>query len=132
MAGTRSAASIARRLLIALAILLVAGAAGSFWTGIRAKSSASTAVVTQVQTITDKSLSLIFKPGDFTEPATGDRGTALQTAVTTSVLDTTPFTVVTLWSKDGRILFSSDTGRIGNALPGERDRIKSAIEGSAS
>jgi hypothetical protein len=131
MAGTRNAAGIARRLLIALAILLVAGIAGSFWTGIRAKSSASTAVVAQAQTITDKSLSLIFKPTDLTEPATGARGTALQSAVTTSVLDTTPFTVVTLWSKDGRILFSTDSGRIGNALPGERDRIKAAIDGAA-
>ncbi|MDP9299846.1 MAG: hypothetical protein M3P43_02970, partial [Actinomycetota bacterium] len=74
MAATRNAASIARRLLIALAILLIAGIGGSFWTGIRAKSSASTAVVTQAQTITDKSLSLIFKPSDLTEPAIGDRG----------------------------------------------------------
>jgi hypothetical protein len=131
MAGTRNTTGIAKNLLIALAIVLVGGIAGSFWMGIRAKDAVVTSTVTQVQTIADNSLTLVFKPADLSGPATGDRATALLDQVTASVLDTSPFTHVTLWSQDGRILFSSDTGRIGTSLPGMRDRIKTAIKGTA-
>ncbi len=131
MAGTRNTTGIAKNLLIALAIVLVGGIAGSFWMGIRAKDAVVTSTVTQVQTIADNSLTLVFKPADLSSPATGDRATALRDQVTASVLDTSPFTSVTLWSQDGRILFSSDTGRIGTSLPGMRDRIKTAIKGTA-
>src|SRR5439155_160130 len=110
MAGTRNATGFARNLLIALAIVLIGGIAGSFWMGIRAKDAVVTSTVTQVQTIADNSLTLVFKPADLSSPATGDRATALLDQVTASVLDTSPFTHVTLWSQDGRILFSSNTG----------------------
>ena len=53
MAGTRSTTGIAKNLLIALAIVLVGGIAGSFWMGIRAKDAVVTSTVTQVQTIAE-------------------------------------------------------------------------------
>ena len=131
MAGTRNATGFARNLLIALAIVLVGGVAGSFWMGIRAKDAVVTSTVSQVQTIADNSLTLVFKPADLSGPASDERAAALRDQVAASVLDTSPFTAVTLWSQDGHILFSSDVGRIGTSLPGMRDRIKSAIKGDA-
>jgi His Kinase A (phospho-acceptor) domain len=131
MAGTRNATGFARNLLIALAIVLIGGVAGSFWMGIRAKDAVITSTVSQVQTIADNSLTLVFKPADLSGPASDERAAALRDQVAASVLDTSPFTAVTLWSQDGHILFSSDVGRIGTSLPGMRDRIKSAIKGDA-
>jgi hypothetical protein len=131
MAGTRDATGIARSLLIALAIVLVGGIAGSFWMGIRAKDAVVTSTVAQVQTIADNSLTLVFRPGDLSNPASDDRATTLRQQVAASVLDTSSFTSVTLWSEDGRILFSTDIGRIGTSLPGERDRIHESINGTA-
>ncbi len=39
------------------------------------------------------------------------------------------FRSVTLWSPEGTILYSTDEGRIGNRLDGERDRIREALRG---
>jgi chromosome segregation ATPase len=131
MAGTRDATGIAKSVLLALTLLLAAGIVGSVSMGMRAKNTAIASTVNQVQTIADRSLTLVIHPTDLASPAVGDRRSMLSDQITASVLDTSPFTSVTLWSKDGRILFSTDTGRIGNTLPGERDRISAAIAGTA-
>ena len=113
-----------------LALLLVAGIAGSVSMGMKARSTAIASAVSQVQTITNRSLTLVLHPSDLTGVAFGDRRAALSDQITASVLDTSPIKSVTLWSADGQILYSTDTGRIGNQLPGERDRIKAAIVGT--
>jgi hypothetical protein len=129
MAGSGNVTSFAKRTLLVLALLLVAGIADSVWMGMKARSAAISSAVSQVQTISNRSLTLVLHPTDLTGVAFGDRRAALSDQITASVLDTSPFTSVTLWSADGQILYSTDTGRIGNQLPGERDRIKAAIAG---
>ncbi len=131
MAGSSNVTTFAKRTLLVLALLLVAGVAGSVWMGMKARANAVSAAISQVQTISNRSLTLVLHPTDLTTVATGDRRAALSDQITASVLDTSPFTSVALWSTDGQILYSTDTGRIGNQLPGERDRIKAAAAGVA-
>ena len=131
MAASGNVTTFARRTLLVLALLLVAGVTGSVWMGMKARAAAVSSTVSQVQTISSRSLTLVLHPSDLTTVAVGDRRAALSDQITASVLDTSPFTSVTLWSSDAQILYSTDTGRIGNQLPGERDMIKAAIAGTA-
>lgn len=128
MPGTRNGTGIAKNVLVGLAVLLVVGAAGSWYMGIRARSAAVTAIVDQATTISDRSLGLVFRPDDLTGPATPDRATDLSSRITAVVLDPSSFDSVTIWSQDGQILYSTG-GRIGNILDGEKERIKDALRG---
>lgn len=119
----------ARALLITLAILLVLGIAGSVYMGMRAVSDAEAAVIAQARTIADRSLTLIFRPEDTYGPASDVRAATLSSKVESAVLDPSEFTEVTLWSPDGAIIYSTEEGRIGNLLSGERERIRLALRG---
>ena len=128
MAGTRNGQWIARNLLIGAAILLVAGIAGSLYMGVRAREGAIKTVTDQASTIADRSLGLVFQPTDTTAPVSSARATALDARVAAVVLDPSTFNSVTVWSTDGRILYSTG-GRIGSTIDAEKTRIHNALHG---
>ena len=112
---------------MALVALLFVGVAGSLWMSVRAQNTSERAAVEQAETIASKSLSLVFTPTDLSAPVSDSRAAQLNNSVSQTVLDPSPFTTVTLWSDDGVILYSTEVGRIGNLLAGERERIRTAI-----
>ena len=120
----------ARSILVALIGLLVAGIFGAVWMSFRAQEQAEGAAVQQAVKISDNSLSLVFEPTDLLAPVTDARAMELSERVSAIVLDPSDFTSVTLWSDGGQILYSTETGRIGNVLAGERARIRTAIRGT--
>ena len=130
MASSRNGNSgIGRIVPVGLAVLLLTGIVGSIVMGIRAKNAAIANTETQAAAITDSSLTLVFRPDDLDAVATGLRVTNLNDQVGTVVIDPSDFDGVTLWSPEGTILYSTDEGRIGNQLDGERDRIREALRG---
>jgi hypothetical protein len=128
MAGTKNGQWIARNLLIGAAMLLVAGIAGSLYMGVRARDAAVKTTTDQASMIAGRSLSLVFSPEDLTAPVSSTRATALDARVASVVLDPSTFDSVTVWSSDGRILYSTG-GRIGSTIDGEKDRIRNALRG---
>ena len=130
MPAKRNGTGIARNLLVGVAILLVAGIAGSLYMGVRAQRAQIRSTVDQATTIADRSLGLVFRPEDLAEPVSSARATDLDTRVASAVLDPSTFQAVTLWSQDGQVLYSTQ-GRIGNTLEAERDRIREALKGNA-
>lgn len=131
MSGSRNLTGIARNLLIGLAILLLGGIAGSLFLGAHAAASQKQRAVDQARDIADRSLGLVFRPEDLPAPVSQARAQDLTDRVTAVVLDPSDFDTVTLWSPDGQIIYSTDEGRIGNTLDGERDPIREAIRGRA-
>ena len=130
MATTKNGNTDLGRIVPAVVVgVLLTGILGSVVMGIRAKSAAIATTEAQATTITDSSLTLVFRPDDLDAAATGDRVTNLTDQVDTVVLDPSDFDGVTLWSPEGTILYSTDEGRIGNRLDGERDRIREALRG---
>jgi hypothetical protein len=133
MAGTKNGPKngqwIARNLLIGVAILLLAGIAGSLVMGVRARNSALKTATDGASTIADRSLALVFKPSDLNAAVNTARATELDRSVAGAVLDPSTFTAVTLWSEDGQVLYSTG-GRIGSFIDGERTRIRDAIKGA--
>jgi len=129
IASLKGYGKIARALLAALGIFLVLGIAGSLWMGARARTSARDEIVHQAQAITDSSLSLAFQPSDLSDPVSADRANALSADIKSIVIDPSDFEDVTLYSPEGTILYSTQTSRIGNNLPGEKDAIKDALRG---
>jgi hypothetical protein len=117
---------LARRVHVALIGLLVVGLLGSYWMGIRARSTARTRVIEQAQVITDSSLTLVFRPDDLDRAASGERARELARSIDDVVLDPSEFETVTLFSASGQILFSTEDGTIGQRLTGERARIRAA------
>ena len=130
MPARRNGTGIARNLLVGVAILLVAGIAGSLYMGVRAQRSQIRSAVDQATTIADRSLGLVFRPEDLVAPVSSARAADLDTRVAAAVLDPSSFQSVTLWSQDGQVLYSTQ-GRIGNTLEAERDRIREALKGDA-
>ena len=120
---------LARRVHVALIALLTMGLIGSFWLSLRARSNAEARVITQARDITDDSLTLVFRPDDLSQPASGDRARELSRSVDDIVLDPSDFEEVTLFSAGGQILFSTNDGQIGQRLAGERTRIREAFRG---
>ncbi len=129
IASLKGYGKIARALLAALGVFLILGIAGSMWMGSKARTSARDEIVHQAQAITDSSLSLAFQPSDLSNPATADRANALSDDIKSIVIDPSDFQDVTLYSPEGTILYSTQTSRIGNNLPGEKDTIKEALRG---
>ena len=129
IASLKGYGKIARALLAALGVFLILGIAGSMWMGSKARTSARDEIVHQAQAITDSSLSLAFQPSDLSDPATADRANALSDDIKSIVVDPSDFQDVTLYSPEGTILYSTQTSRIGNNLPGEKDTIKEALRG---
>ncbi|HUL86394.1 MAG TPA: hypothetical protein VLX89_12855 [Actinomycetota bacterium] len=129
IASLKGYGKIARALLAALGVFLILGIVGSMWMGSKARTSARDEIVHQAQAITDSSLSLAFQPSDLSNPATADRANALSDDIKSIVLDPSDFEEVTLYSPEGTILYSTQTSRIGNNLPGEKDSIKEALRG---
>jgi hypothetical protein len=120
---------LARRVHVALIGLLVLGVAGSFWMGVRARSTAEIRAVEQAQVIADSSLTLVFKPDDLQHDASPERIRELSRSIDDVVLDPSDFETVTLFSGSGEILFSTEDGNIGLRLAGERQRIRAAFRG---
>jgi hypothetical protein len=120
---------ISRIVPAGLAILLLIGVIGSVVMGSRARSAATAAAVDQASEITDSSLPLVFRPDDIDAPASDLRAEGLSSQLRTVVIDPSDFNSVALWSPDGQILYSTERGRIGNQLDGERDRIREALRG---
>ena len=118
---------LARRVHVALLVLLSLGVAGSFWMGIRARSAARDRAAEQAQVITDSSLTLVLRPDDLERPASDERSRELSKSITEVVLDASDFETVTVFSPSGLILFSTERGVIGQRLSGERDRIHRAV-----
>ena len=129
IASLKGYGKIARALLAALGVFLILGIVGSMWMGSKARTSARDEIVHQAQAITDSSLSLAFQPSDLSNPATADRANALSDDIKSIVIDPSDFQDVTLYSPEGTILYSTQTSRIGNNLPGEKDTIKEALRG---
>ena len=129
IASLKGYGKIARALLAALGVFLILGIVGSMWMGSKARTSARDEIVHQAQAITDSSLSLAFQPSDLSDPATADRANALSDDIKSIVIDPSDFQDVTLYSPEGTILYSTQTSRIGNNLPGEKDSIKEALRG---
>ncbi len=130
IASWKSYSRIARVLLGILGALLIAGIIGSLLMGVRAKRTAEEMVVDQARAIADSSLSLVFEPDDLTHTATPDRAADLTSQIQRVVVDPSDFDTVAVYAPDGTILYSNEQGRIGNQLPGEKDRIKEALKGT--
>ncbi len=128
MAGTRHGYGVARSLLIALAVLLVAGAAGSLFMGSRERNDARSAIAEQAATITDSSLTLVFRPEDTMAQASEIRASDLTDRIGPVVLEPSDFDMVTLFDPNGTVLYSVDESRIGNELAGESERIRTALK----
>src|SRR4051794_1780852 len=128
IASLKGYSRIARTLLGILGGLLIIGIIGSLLMGVRAKRSAEDMVITQARAIADSSLSLLFEPSDLTGPASTARATELTSQIKSVVIDPSDFDQVTIYSPEGTIFYSTDTGRIGNELPGEKDQIKEALK----
>jgi chromosome segregation ATPase len=129
VATTKSVYGVARVLLLALGALLMTGTAGSITMGIRAADAAQAAIVAQARAIADNSLTLVFSPEDVLAPAETDRAVELTQRLGPVVTEPSDFSSVMLLSPDGRILYSTDISRIGDQVPNERDRIRSALRG---
>jgi len=128
IASLKGYSRIARILLGVLGGLLIIGIIGSLLMGVRAKRTAEDMVVTQARAIADSSLSLLFQPSDLTGPVSSARATELTSQIKSVVVDPSDFDAVTMYSPEGTILYSTDAGRIGNELPGEKDQIKEALK----
>jgi chromosome segregation ATPase len=128
IASLKGYSRIARILLGILGGLLIVGIIGSVYMGVRAKRTAQDMVVTQAQAIADSSLSLLFQPSDLTAPVSAARADELSTEIKSVVTDPSDFDSVTMYSPEGTVLYSTDPGRIGNELPGEKDQIKEALK----
>jgi hypothetical protein len=120
---------LARRVHVALILLLVIGVAGSFWMSLRARAIARERAIEQAQVIADSSLTLVFRPDDLQHDASPERIRELSREIDDVVLDPSDFTTVTLYSSSGEILFSTDDGIIGQQLAGERQRVRNAFRG---
>jgi hypothetical protein len=118
---------LARRVHVALLVLLSLGVAGSFWMGVRTRWAARDRAAEQAQVITDSSLTLVLRPDDLERPVSEERSRELFRSITEVVLDASDFETVTVFSPSGQILFSTERGVIGQRLPGERDRIHRAV-----
>jgi hypothetical protein len=128
IASWKSYSRIARVLLGVLGALLIAGIVGSVLMGVRAKRTAQDMVVEQASAIADSSLSLLFEPDDLTGVVSANRAAQLTDQIQRVVVDPSDFETVTVFSPEGTILYSNEQGRIGNQLPGEKDRIKEALK----
>jgi len=127
IASLKSYSRIARVLLGVLGALLIVGIIGSLLMGVRAKRTAEEMVVSQARSIADSSLSLVFEPSDLTAPVGATRAAELTEQIQGVVVDPSDFDQVTVYSPEGTILYSTEEGRIGNELPGEKDHIKEAL-----
>ena len=128
IASLKGYSRIARVLLGILGGLLIIGIIGSLLMGVRAKRTAEDMVVTQARAIADSSLSLLFQPSDLTGVVSDARATELTSQIKSVVIDPSDFDQVTIYSPEGTVLYSTDPGRIGNELPGEKDQIKEALK----
>ena len=128
IASLKGYSRIARILLGILGGLLIIGIIGSLLMGVRAKRNAEDMVVTQARAIADSSLSLLFEPSDLTGVVSDARATELTSQIKSVVIDPSDFDLVTIYSPEGTVLYSTDPGRIGNELPGEKDQIKEALK----
>ena len=128
IASLKSYSRIARTLLGVLGALLIVGIIGSLLMGVRAKTTAQEMVVAQSRAIADSSLSLVFEPNDLLGPVGITRAMELTDQIQSVVVDPSDFDEVTVYSPEGTILYSTEEGRIGNELPGEKDRIKEALK----
>jgi hypothetical protein len=128
IASLKSYSRIARTLLGILGALLIVGIIGSMLMGVRAKNNARLLVIDQAQAIADGSLSLLFAPTDLQQPVSPTRATELSAQIDSIVLEPTDFASVTVFSPEGRVLYSTEEVRIGNEMTGERDRIKEALK----
>ncbi|MGE5226344.1 MAG: hypothetical protein ACM3OO_05665 [Planctomycetaceae bacterium] len=129
IASLKGYGRIARTVLAVIAGLLVLGIVGSLAMGARATADARNQVVEQAQAIANGSLTLAFTPADVTAPVTPDRAAALTGQLQAIVIDPSDFDTVTLYDPEGTILYSTEQSRIGNKLPGEKDRIAQALKG---
>ena len=130
IASLKSYSRIARILLGVLGGLLIIGIIGSMLMGVRAKRNAEAMVISQAQAIADSSLSLLFEPSDLTAPVGTDRAAELSGQIKNVIVDPSDFDQVTMYSPEGTVLYSTEEGRIGNDLPGEKDRIREALKGN--
>ena len=130
MVTTKNGTGIVKIASISLAVLLLAGVAGSLVMGARARSAALENAVTQAKAIADGSLSLVFRPDDVDGVAADARADMLSDQIGSVVIDPSDFDTVTLWSPTAEILYATEEGRIGNQLDGERDRIREALRGA--
>ncbi|MEO8477157.1 MAG: hypothetical protein ABI572_08915 [Actinomycetota bacterium] len=129
MAGSTQGYGVARSLLIALALLLMVGVAGSLFMNVTERHRAQEAVVEQASTITDSSLTLVFRPEDTMAQASPGHASDLTERIQAVVLEPSDFEMVTLFDDAGTILYSVDESRIGNELAGEAERIRAALKG---
>ncbi len=129
MAGSTQGYGVARSLLIALALLLVVGVAGSLFMNVTERNRAQEAIVEQATTITDSSLTLVFRPEDTLAEASPGHASDLTERIQAVVLEPSDFEMVTLFDDAGTILYSMDESRIGNELAGEAERIRAALKG---
>lgn len=128
IASLKNYSRIARVLLGVLGALLIVGIIGSLLMGVRAQRTAEEMVVSQARSIADSSLSLVFEPTDLTAPVGSIRAAELTEQIQGVVVDPSDFDQVTVYSPEGTILYSTEEGRIGNELPGEKDHIKEALK----
>ena len=120
---------LARRVHIALIVLLVLGVAGSFWMSVRAQATARDAGAEQAEALVDSSLTLVFDPEDLQRDLPSERLRELTRAIDDVVFDPSDFESVVLYASNGEILFSTEDGNIGQQLTGERSRISAAFRG---
>jgi len=129
--ATKDRYGVARTILVGLTLLLVVGVAGSMWMSGQARADAERAAVEQARAIASQSLALVLSPADFDAPLSDVRAEQLTPDVSAVVIDPSDYTTVTVWNEEGVIMYSTEVGRIGNQLAGERTRIRSAIRGQA-
>ena len=94
---------LARRVHIALIVLLVLGVAGSFWMSVRAQATARDAVAEQAEALVDSSLTLVFDPEDLQRDLPSERIRELTHAIDDVVFDPSDFESVILYASNGEI-----------------------------
>src|SRR4051794_35220638 len=128
IASLKGYSRIARVLLGLLGGLLIIGIIGSLLMGVRANRSAEDMLVTEARALADSPLPLLFQPSDLTGPPPDPRPPAPPAQPKTAAAEPSDFDQVTMYWREGTILYSTDAGRIGNELPGEKDQIKEALK----
>ncbi len=129
IASLKGYGRIARAVLAIIAALLIAGIAGSFVMGVRARTEAERTVISQAQAIADGSLTLVFTPADVDSPATPERSFELTAQVEAVVIDPSDIDEVTLYSPEGLVLYSTQQSLIGTQQISEKERVKEALKG---
>ncbi|HXF36517.1 MAG TPA: hypothetical protein VNO17_04970, partial [Actinomycetota bacterium] len=107
-----------------LSLACVAGIAGALFLGGKAVARDEAAAASQARTRATLQLAPLLSSQDLAAPVEGDRYDDLLRDVREGVLADSPFTGLTLWDPEARIVFSTDPGTVGQQVVVVHERIR--------